>query len=117
MSSRSALMLVVGFVLGGLLVACGTRRGPDISATAHGQPGEATAVAPPGLKKGAKVYFEAVANHPGGFPAFTYWADVVEVKGNWALLKFTPTEAAAKNGRKVKQVWVNFNTVVWYEVE
>src|SRR5262245_62295707 len=116
MSSRSALILVVGLVLGALVVACGTRREPDVEPSARGQSGDAAAAAPPGVKKDAKVRFAAVANHPAG----AYWQEtgvVVEVKGNWVLMRFKVGQTGAGAGYKDKEVWVNFNTLVWYQIE
>jgi hypothetical protein len=126
MNTRTATILVVGILLGGLLVACSSKRDPDHLPASYAQAPEADGQAPPGIKKGVKVTFLTIPP-PSGFlslplssPAYdveTAPPLVKDVKGNWVLLGFTPTETAAKNGAKYLDAWVNFNTVICYQTK
>jgi hypothetical protein len=124
MSNRTATILVVGILLGGLLVACSTKRDPDLLPASHAQPAEAGGQVPPGIRKDVKVAAVTIPAPGLGLPPRTgaeglyeEWSVVKEVKGNWVLLGFTPTETAAEADFKYVEVWINFNTVIGYRTK
>jgi hypothetical protein len=114
MSSRTATVLVLGILLGGILVACGSKRGPDLLPASHAEPAEAAGQSPPGIKKDVKVDFTVVGKLRWEDGQYEAWPVVKEVKGHWVLLGFTPTQMWAANGWKYTELWVNFNNVTSY---
>jgi len=117
MKYRLAAILGVGILLGGLLVACNSKREPDLLPAAHAEAVESAGQSPPGLKVGARVEFVAVANHPFN-GVLNYETPIVdEIRGNWVLMRCTVKKEPDKEAPKDIVVWVNFNNVVYFQTK
>jgi hypothetical protein len=118
----SAVLFVV------FILSCGKQPATQLEpkATAQDQTSSGGS-APPGIKVGAIVWFEA-DYHPfrderarTGVGSSTWPAKVEELKGNWIRVSPAqekgPVANAVSAGSAKKEAWVNFNMVNFYVIE
>jgi hypothetical protein len=107
--NRELIMKRLGWILVLMVAVAGCGKGDRSEAVASAEP-----ALPPDIVKGARVHFYVTNDHPFRFE-FDQYPMVEKVSGNWVYMSCVPKSADGK-AEPVK-TWVNFNNVVWFQVQ